>query len=110
MTPTADAFTAVESALRNLARALATGDADQVLAAESPLQVATAGLADLRLNPAPLDAARVRQAWRAILMAVLECQALGASADVLRRVLVPETAYSHGRQTTAAIHTLDSRV
>ena len=110
MTQTADAFTAVESALRNLATALATGDADQVLAAEGPLQIATAGLAAVRLSPVPPDAARVRQAWRSILMAVLECQALGASAEVLRRVLVPDTAYSHGRRTASAIHTLDSRV
>ena len=93
MTPTADEFTAAETALRGLVNALLTGRADEVLAAEAPLQAATADLAALRASGRVLDAARVRQAARAIRIAVLECQALGHSADALRRILIPDAAY-----------------
>jgi hypothetical protein len=44
MTPTADEFTAAETALRGLVRALLTGRDDDVLGGEAPLQAATAGL------------------------------------------------------------------
>ena len=110
MTPTADEFTAVEAALRRLVHALSTGRADEVLAAEGPLQTATAGLAALRASGRTLDAARVRQATRSIRIAVLECQALGYSAETLRRILIPDTAYpGAGRRTSVNFRTLESR-
>jgi hypothetical protein len=93
MTPTADEFTAAETALRGLVNALLTGRADEVLAAEGPLQAATADLTALRASGRVLDAARVRQAARAIRIVVLECQALGYSAEALRRILIPDAAY-----------------
>jgi hypothetical protein len=125
MTPTADEFTAVETALRGLVTALTTGRDEDVLAAEAPLQAATAGLSALRASGRVLDAARVRQAARAIRVAVLECQALGLSAEALRRILIPDAAYSvpglrgqgsegapldlWTRQTSVTFRTLDSR-
>ncbi|HVQ40790.1 MAG TPA: hypothetical protein VMS54_01220 [Vicinamibacterales bacterium] len=93
MTPTADEFTAAENALRGLVHALLTGRADEVLAAEGPLQAATAELTALRASGRGLDPARVQQAARAIRIAVLECQALGYSAEALRRILIPDAAY-----------------
>ena len=110
MTPTADEFTAVESALRGLVRALSTGRAEEVLAAEAPLQTATAGLTALRASGRVLDPTRVRQATRAIRIAVLECQALGYSAETLRRILIPDTAYpAAGRRLPGVFRTLESR-
>jgi len=93
MTPTADEFTAAELALRGLVRALLTGRADEVLAAEGPLQTATADLAALCASGRVADAAHVRQAARAIRIAVLECQALGYSAEALRRILIHDAVY-----------------
>ena len=93
MTPTADEFTAAELALRGLVRALLTGRADEVLAAEGPLQTATADLAALCASGRVADPARVRKSARAIRIAVLECQALGYSAEALRRILIPDAAY-----------------
>jgi hypothetical protein len=93
MTPTADEFTAAETALRGLVNALLTGRADKVLAAEGPLQAAMADLNALRASGRALDAARVRQAARDIRIAVFECQALGLSAEALRRILIPDAAY-----------------
>jgi hypothetical protein len=110
MTPTTDEFTAVETAVRGLVRALLTGRADEVLAAEGPLQAATEGLTALRASGRVADPARVRQAARAIRIAVLECQALGLSAEALRRILIPDAAYpGSGRQTPVIFRTLDSR-
>ena len=111
MTPTADEFTAAETALRGLVHALSTGRADEVLAAEGPLQAATAGLTALRASGCAVDAARVRQAARAIRIAVLGCQALGYSAEALRRILIPDAAYSgaDARVRGSSIRTLDSR-
>lgn len=110
MTPTTDEFTAVETALRTLINALLTGRDDEVLAAEGPLQAATADLTALRASGRGLDAAHVRQAARAIRIAVLECQALGDSAEALRRILIPDAAYpGAGRQAPVILRTLDSR-
>lgn len=112
MTPTADEFTAVEAALRGLVHALSTGRAGEVLAAEAPLQTATAGLTALRASGRVLDPARVRQATRSIRIAVLECQALGYSAETLRRILIPDAAYPGGRPRGRAwdgFRTLESR-
>ena len=111
MTPTTDEFTAVETALRGLIHALSTGRADEVLAAEAPLQAATAGLTALRASGRVADAARTRQATRAIRVAVLECQALGYSAEALRRVLIPDAVYPGGPRVRGAVilRTLDSR-
>jgi len=109
MTPTADEFTAVETALRGLVRALSSGRADEVLAAEAPLQAATAGLAALRASGRTLDATRVRQATRSIRIAVLECQALGYSAETLRRILIPDAGYSGARHASVPFRTLESR-
>ena len=74
MTPTADEFTAAETALRGLVNALLTGRADEVLAAEGPLQAATADLTALRASGRVADPARVRQAARAIQIGRASCR------------------------------------
>jgi len=102
-------------ALDDLARALASGDADAVLQAEPPLAEALRALASVEV--AGLDSAarwRVRQQLDAALGALARCEALGDVVhDYAAAVSEPSTGYGRGgrrpaRATLAPV--LDSRL
>ena len=90
-----DALLELQAALEGLARALTTGHADKVLAAEEPLASAVASLVT-RPAPAPSEIAQLARAINGVRGAVLQCEALGKSAGDFIRTVLPEPAYTRG--------------
>ena len=92
MTNLPDALILVESALDRLSAALATGQADAVLAAEEPLANAVQRLSTCP-RPTLADRDRVRTGVRAVRLALAQCQRLGRNSAALEQLLTFNSAY-----------------
>ena len=92
MTPL-DAIERVHKALTGLARALESGQPDEVLAAEQPLAEATGALATIDRGSLT-DPIRLRARLLETRLALQRCRALGdASSELLERVYPTRSNY-----------------
>jgi hypothetical protein len=87
-----EALERVREALDELARALASGDASAVLAAEEPVGSAVAALSAAK--PATgNDKPGLSPAIHSVRAAMTRCEALGRTADDFLRAVFPQPAY-----------------
>ena len=112
MTPL-DAIAKVHTALTGLAKALESGDADQVLAVESSLAEAAGGLAAID-RAALTDAVGLRARLLETRLALERCRALGDASGEMLNALHPDRGYERNgvqRQLRAlAARTVNSQV
>jgi hypothetical protein len=92
MTTSLDALTRLNSALRDLAHALAAGDAPAVLAAEAPIAAALEVVAHASPTP-PDDRARLIEEVQSTRLTLARCRALGASIVDLAEAMAPRATY-----------------
>ena len=103
MTNLPDALILVESALERLSAAMATGQADAVLAAEEPLGEAVRLLSACP-KPAAEDRDRVRNGVRSVRIALAQCQRLGRTSAALEQLLTFGSVYGATGVHAAANH------
>ena len=99
MTNRLDALTRVQLALAHVADALASGEADAVLAAEAPLADAAHQLASLARTPNPSDGVTTAALRRAVLetrVALGRCERLGGSMAAVTATAFPQLVYGPG--------------
>src|SRR4051794_1293085 len=92
-----DAVDRLQAALDTLARALASGRSDEVLAAEGPIAAAASELAGLsRVEVA--DRPRLRQALAVASLTLARCRVMGQCADELAASLAEPSVYGRSGQ------------
>ncbi|MEO7191706.1 MAG: hypothetical protein ABI051_11690 [Vicinamibacterales bacterium] len=96
----------VETALDSLAVALTSGQTREVLRAEEPLAVATAGLTAAASDANVADAA-LPHAIARVRASMERCRLLGQSVEEFVRALAPQSAY--GRAGGLVDHPLTAR-
>lgn len=93
-----EALARLQAALDTLARALATGDSRQVLAAEEPVASAVSALAPYRTSHVPAaDGDRLRRAIVDVQATLARCEALGRTAVAFVDALFPQAVYGRHR-------------
>jgi hypothetical protein len=99
MTNRLDALTRVQLALAQMADALASGEADAVLAAEAPLADAAHQLAALARTPTFTDGLTPAALRRAVLetrAGLGRCERLGGSMAAVAATVFPQIVYGPG--------------
>jgi hypothetical protein len=87
-----DGVTRLQAALDSLARALAAGDGQAVLAAEEPIASAVTALASFP-SPAAQSVPGLPSAIAAVRAAVHRCQVLGEAASQFSQAVLGEATY-----------------
>jgi hypothetical protein len=103
VTPAPDALTGLVVALDDFARALETGDAAAVLAAEETLAAAVSALRSANLAPIA-QSPSVRARIDDVRLAIGRCKALGYAASDLAAIMAPPGYSPKGLRLPSVAH------